>query len=836
MPRLFNATTGLLEDVESPEESYLSGTHGILKTETANLVSPDSGDVFKIPQPEVEGLLRTGFTFEGEDAALTRKIRNEVKGEGFYGGLKKFVKEAADEALTLGTSEAFLDAKQDPKSEAYKRRQAEEEAHPIANIAGGLTGGAISLLYGGPIWKGMGWAGTKAAQGALKAATVLGTSKAAQLTGKALAGAAKFGTEGALAVAPRSAGEAAGEILREQGKLSEEALGDPEVVAEALAGFGEDLLEGAVLGAGLGVGAKAIGSGISKAAQFAGGLATKENLNRWGNTMYLKGRNFTTMSEQEKVAEAAISAGLASDIEEGANIAVQLLKREGFEGSGMLGEGAYKNLKRAKSVVARLGNTLGAIRKKASEINPTAVNVGLGIRRMDEALQALVANGGKGTPDYKALQDVQSVLLNYVRASQPGAEKWGRKTIDKVMDTIGIDFLQAAKIKKSMDSLASKTQGEFMYNTQGLRDGVRIWTDVADDALNQVMSSSTKDFSKMFKQLKGEWGFFRNTLGKLPVGKGVKGNLWAKAAARLTGNNFISVRDTAAGLAGGVAAGAPGAIASVLATQTLRKYGPQMSSQVLFGMARNVDKIQDRIYGAVDGALGIANKIKARPTSKAVLPLSVNLLQRYSGEKDKIKAYRTFQRDIQKIAADPQIGIEAVSGLTEPFSFAAPQVAQMFGSKVTQGLAYLQNEMPKGRDVPSALNPNPYVPTDRELSQFERKMAVVFDPLTVLDELAQGTVTKEQLDALKQVYPRLYEIAQQRVARQLAAVGSKIPYHKRLHLSRLLEMPIPSAEPSRVKGLQDNFAAKQKGPAPSGKNRMEFDASVGTEIDRVLHQ
>ena len=142
MPRLFNATTGLLEDVESPEESYLSGTHGILKTETANLVSPDSGDVFKIPQPEVEGLLRTGFTFEGEDAALTRKIRNEVKGEGFYGGLKKFVKEAADEALTLGTSEAFLDAKQDPKSEAYKRRQAEEEAHPIANIAGGLTGGS----------------------------------------------------------------------------------------------------------------------------------------------------------------------------------------------------------------------------------------------------------------------------------------------------------------------------------------------------------------------------------------------------------------------------------------------------------------------------------------------------------------------------------------------------------------------------------------------------------------------------------------------------------------------------------------------------------------------
>lgn len=116
------------------------------------------------------------------------------------------------------------------------------------------------------------------------------------------------------------------------------------------------------------------------------------------------------------------------------------------------------------------------------------------------------------------------------------------------------------------------------------------------------------------------------------------------------------------------------------------------------------------------------------------------------------------------------------------------------------------------------------VPSRPELEKFARYMRTVDDPLSVLDDMNDGRLTKEQVEALRVVYPAVYADLEKRVVEKLTDSTERVPYLKRVQLGLLLGIPTDkSLQPERIAMTQAIYAPPGQGPgatagpAPVGK-------------------
>jgi hypothetical protein len=88
--------------------------------------------------------------------------------------------------------------------------------------------------------------------------------------------------------------------------------------------------------------------------------------------------------------------------------------------------------------------------------------------------------------------------------------------------------------------------------------------------------------------------------------------------------------------------------------------------------------------------------------------------------------------------------------------------------------------------------------------------------MTVLRDMAAGRVTKQQVDAIREVYPAMYQDIVQRVHERLASLKEPLDYSQKVQLSMLLGVPADETmDPHFVQTMQQTFAAP-KPSAPQG--------------------
>ena len=110
----------------------------------------------------------------------------------------------------------------------------------------------------------------------------------------------------------------------------------------------------------------------------------------------------------------------------------------------------------------------------------------------------------------------------------------------------------------------------------------------------------------------------------------------------------------------------------------------------------------------------------------------------------------------------------------------------------------------------------PYLPSGLELSKFERYVAAVQNPKQVLENFSEGRMSREEGEAIKNVYPNLWSSMQEKAINYVGANPS-LPYGKKLQLGILLGVQTdPSLAPQNIIGLQSNFASQQPQPAQTG--------------------
>jgi hypothetical protein len=95
-----------------------------------------------------------------------------------------------------------------------------------------------------------------------------------------------------------------------------------------------------------------------------------------------------------------------------------------------------------------------------------------------------------------------------------------------------------------------------------------------------------------------------------------------------------------------------------------------------------------------------------------------------------------------------------------------------------------------------------------QVDRFMRYVRAVADPLSILDDLRDGTVTQEGAEAVRTVYPELFQDLADTILTELEGREEPLPYEERIRLGILLGAPTdPTLEPAFVAELQGHLAA-----------------------------
>jgi hypothetical protein len=93
-----------------------------------------------------------------------------------------------------------------------------------------------------------------------------------------------------------------------------------------------------------------------------------------------------------------------------------------------------------------------------------------------------------------------------------------------------------------------------------------------------------------------------------------------------------------------------------------------------------------------------------------------------------------------------------------------------------------------------------------EMRTFARYVAAVEDPGGVEERLAAGTVTPEDAEAYRTVYPERFAALQTQILQSLPTLKKTLPYQRRLSFSIFTGVPVdPSMAPNIVAALQSQF-------------------------------
>ncbi len=124
----------------------------------------------------------------------------------------------------------------------------------------------------------------------------------------------------------------------------------------------------------------------------------------------------------------------------------------------------------------------------------------------------------------------------------------------------------------------------------------------------------------------------------------------------------------------------------------------------------------------------------------------------------------------------------------------SPQFADQIESLAARRIEFLASKLPKRPDIyANPIGPDRWQPSDYDMRTFARYAAAVEDPGAVEERLADGSVTPEDVEAYKAVYPERFAAFQQQLIEQLPLLRESLPYERRVALSIFSEVPVDAA-------------------------------------------
>lgn len=820
MAELFDPITGKRVNIEddAKEAAFLSGKYAVDNSKPIFLESPE-GEVFKARPDVVAQALRDGFRFEGAFNQAKREYREEERASPISSAIKTAAINFGDE-LALGIPDFALDLQKeefDPKTKQLTlkaKRQILREENPVANFIGGATGFGLSLTYGGPVLGAVTKTGQAAERGILEVAKVAGKEAAENIATRAIAKAGNYAAQGAVASTPYVA--------------TALALGEPEAAAEVL-----------IAGAGMGVGIGAAGALISP---IAGALKTARMPDPEKATAYLEnlakrqGLKAVGALTSEFKQAIKIERKIAGDPKMGRDEALgsfydYVHNRLGVPRNKMKQFAGADLVEKHNEFRAKVQQERDEILNKIDQSNPEGIiDYDEQLSLLEQLRQKYSTNVGASTGELadiegaiNAMTDAytQKLRASGVKFGAPGEimskEQLLQYAVNNPVPKLTLLEMERAKREAAKELFKS---GKPVSNAAS--EAYSALNDLVENSANFVMKN---------KQLDGELGTKFRQNGKDYQRVIEYDKVIENIANRNESNRLVSPFDLLTGAATDSATLGAGSF-------LYRQYGARAGEAALFGAAKVIDKTGDRVVSAINRAAGLDKE----PLKRAAKLGSVNILGKLFDEDDttieKRKKLQVVGAELARLQQSPELINDAVSAFTKDLAELkdGDQIIAHYGTKVADGIAYLANSIPKPNVPNTPFNNRPFIPTDRELSQFERRIQAVLDPVSVLDEIVDGTATKEQMEALKVVYPQFHKKIVDAVVDTVSSSKAPVPDKARRKLMMLIEpMGTQLYDPQKTAQLQSNFAPKEKAK-PRANSKITEASRGGTDIDRIIYE
>jgi hypothetical protein len=313
-------------------------------------------------------------------------------------------------------------------------------------------------------------------------------------------------------------------------------------------------------------------------------------------------------------------------------------------------------------------------------------------------------------------------------------------------------------------------------------------------------------------------------------------------------NRTISLGDHLFGIAGSVLAGGFGPIAglataaaSSAVSNVIRSRGDQVAAAVgahLAGGAAAPGKLVAMRTAARASESRVAQSVADIVTgipkrAKSAAPSAVARV--FGTERGKRREeYQSKREAVLAMASDPSVSRQAVAHIEAT----APSVARATAQALQRQAQYMASKLPPERPR-STLQPELGTEdvSDEELGKWADVMAAAEDPVSVLEDLAEGRASTEAIDAVRELYPERWQSIQRQVQAHLERLtneGKELPYERRAAISALLGIPADvSWGPQFVATVQTSYAiAKSEQSAATQTLEAAAKAAEGIDVDR----
>ena len=332
----------------------------------------------------------------------------------------------------------------------------------------------------------------------------------------------------------------------------------------------------------------------------------------------------------------------------------------------------------------------------------------------------------------------------------------------------------------------------------------------------------------------------------LEITSGLKRKVDKDAAKDLIGLKDILFADIAIDVAGG----GFGVATGVLATKKFLESDFRRKLSILASVEKRNQQVSKKIGNSVSNFLKSTKKIAVPTSTKILLKSALSLPNKEKGDKKpktKLEAFKQVSKNLERIKQDPDILLNTVLKQTTRLQKTMPKTTLAIEDSMFKAVTFLENKLPKNPNPLSLFTmiKNKWQPSDSDMAKFERYLEVVENPLSILDDLESGSVSRESGEALRAVYPEIFIEIQTKIMSGIAEGDLDISYPQRLQLGLVFDIPTDaSLIPANIAGLQQNFVDEEETPQNedglsqtglAGLNFAESEAT-GTQLTATRKQ
>jgi hypothetical protein len=250
---------------------------------------------------------------------------------------------------------------------------------------------------------------------------------------------------------------------------------------------------------------------------------------------------------------------------------------------------------------------------------------------------------------------------------------------------------------------------------------------------------------------------------------------------------------------------------------------------ILASIEKQNKAVDNKISSSINQFFGKVKKaekaIKSSSTRALINSnLSIPLEDKKKKPSNRKEAFKNVSNNINELISNPEKLQETVARRTIHLNNVAPETTNAAVVTAVKGLQFLNSKMPKPTTDVSSSNlftKREFEPSELQLSKFERYVQAVENPMSAVEDLKDGTLTREASEAIQVVYPNLFAKMQEQVIEMVQDPNVKVDYNKRLQLGILMDIPTDSSlMPANIANLQNNIMfqeAEQPSSATAAK-------------------